>query len=279
MASDGPAGYPRAAWRLIVDGEADGATNMAVDEAILNSVVEGAGLPTLRFYAWSPPCLSLGRSQKLAEADLAACRAAGVDVVRRPTGGRSILHTDELTYSVSLLQTDPRAQGGIVEGYRRLSEGLLAGLRRLGVAAIQAEGRRPPGSDSTAVCFETPADYEITVGGRKLVGSAQWRARGGVLQHGTLPLCGDLARIVGYLAFSAAEREAQRRRLHHKALTLEEATGVVQPFHLVARALAEGFAEALNLTLAPGELARRERALSAEIRAGVYAHPDWTARL
>ena len=154
------------------------------------------------------------------------------------------------------------------------------------MAAIQAEGGRPagrgrrsPDSDSTAVCFETPSDYEITVGGRKLVGSAQWRARGGVLQHGTLPLGGDLARIVDYLAFSAAEREAQRRRLHIKALTLEAATGVVQPSHLVARALAEGFAEALNLTLTPGELAPRERALSAETRAAVYAHPDWTARL
>jgi lipoate-protein ligase A len=279
MASEGSAGYPRAVWRLFVDGEADGATNMAVDEAILHSVVDGACLPTLRFYTWSPPCLSLGRSQKLAEVDLPACRAAGVDVVRRPTGGRSILHTDELTYSVSLLQSDPRAQGGIVEGYRRLSEGLLAGLRRLGVAAIQAEGRRPPGSDSTAVCFETPADYEITVGGRKLVGSAQWRARGGVLQHGTLPLGGDLARIVGYLTFSAAEREAQRGRLHRKALTMEEATGVVLPFDRVARALAQGLAEALNLSLAPGELSPQERARAAEIRAAVYAHPGWTARL
>lgn len=279
MASEGSGGYPRAVWRLIVDGEADGATNMAADEAILHSVVDGAGLPTLRFYAWSPPCLSLGRSQKLAEADLAACRAAGVDVVRRPTGGRSILHTGELTYSVSLLQSDPRAQGGIVEGYRRLSEGLLAGLRRLGVPAVQAEGRKAPGGDETAVCFETPAGYEITVGGRKLVGSAQWRARGGVLQHGTLPLGGDLARILDCLAFSPAEREAQRRRLHRRALTLEEATGAVLPFDRVARALAEGFAEALSLTLAPGELSPQERAQAAEIRAGVYAHPGWTARL
>lgn len=279
MANREPAGYPPATWRLIVDGEADGATNMAVDEAILTGVIDGTSLPTLRFYAWSPPCLSLGRGQALAEADLAACRAAGVDLVRRPTGGRSILHTDELTYSVSLLQTDPRAKGGIVEGYRRLSEGLLAGLRRLGVDARQAVGHEQGAGEPTAVCFETPSHYEITVAGRKLVGSAQSRVRGGVLQHGTIPLSGDLARVVDYLAFSDAERQVQRRRLALRALTVEEALGAARSFDSVAHALAEGFAEALNLTLVPGELSPQERALSAEIRERVYAAPDWTARL
>lgn len=279
MDSEASSSYPHATWRLIVDGEAGGATNMAADEAILNGVIDGTSPPTLRFYAWYPPCLSLGRSQRLAEADLAACRAAGVDIVRRPTGGRAILHTDELTYSVSLLQTDPRTKGGIVDGYRRLSEGFLAGLHSLGVDATQAAGQRTPASETTAVCFETPSDYEITVAGRKLVGSAQWRARGGVLQHGTLPLCGDLARIVDYLVFSDPERSAQRRRLHLKALTMEEALGAVLPFDRVAQALAEGFAQALNLTLVPGELTPQERALSDLIRHKVYANPDWTARL
>ena len=278
MGSEGASTYPHASWRLIVDGEVDGATNMAVDEAILNSVIDGTSPPTLRFYAWSPPCLSLGRSQHLAEVDLAACRAGGVDIVRRPTGGRSILHTDELTYSVALLQTDPRALGGIVEGYRRLSEGLLAGLRSLGVDATQASGPRTPGSETTTVCFETPSDYEITVAGHKLVGSAQWRARGGVLQHGTLPLRGDLARIVDYLAFSEAERRTQRRRLLSKALTLEGALGLELPFDRVAQALAEGFSQALSLTLVPGGLDPQERARSAIIREEVYANPDWTAR-
>lgn len=279
MGSEVSSSYPHATWRLIVGGEADGATNMAVDEAILHGVIDGTSLPTLRFYAWSPPCLSLGRSQGLAEADLAACRAAGIDVVRRPTGGRSILHTDELTYSVSLLQTDPRTKGGIVEGYRRLSEGLLAGLHSLGVDATQAAGQRVPDSETTAVCFETPSDYEITVADRKLVGSAQWRAKGGVLQHGALPLCGDLARIVDYLAFSDVERIAQRRRLHLKALTMEEAISAVLPFDSVAQALAEGFAQALNLTLVPGELTPQERARADLIRAKAYANPDWTARI
>lgn len=270
--------YPPATWRLLVDGEADGATNMAVDEAILTAVVEGSSPPTLRLYAWSPPCLSLGRNQPLADADLAACRAAGVDVVRRPTGGRAILHTDELTYSVTLPQGDPRATGDVVTGYRRLSEGLLAGLHLLGAEAVQA-GVRGPAADPTAICFQTPSDYEIMVGGRKLVGSAQWRARGGVLQHGSLPLRGDLARIVAYLPLPEAGREAQRHHLRARAVTLEEAVGHPIPFAQAAEALAQGFAQALNLALVPGRLTARERALAAELRRSRYAASTWTARV
>lgn len=271
--------YAPAPWRLIVDAESDGATNMAVDQAILDAVVEGLSPPTLRFYAWSPPCLSLGRSQPLSDVDLAACRAAGVDVVRRPTGGRSILHTDELTYSVALLQTDPRTEGGVLEGYRRLSEGLLAGLRLLGVPAVHAVGRRVPDADLTAVCFETPSDWEITVADRKLVGSAQWRARGGVLQHGALPLCGDLTRILDYLALSAAERESQRGHLRLQAITLEEALGRAVSLDQVVQALVAGFAQTLNLTLMPDALSPHEHAAAAEIRATVYTALDWTGRV
>lgn len=278
MVDDRPYAYPSATWRLIVDGEADGAANMAVDQAILEAVIERASPPTLRLYAWSPPCLSLGRNQPLSDVDSTACRAAGVDVVRRPTGGRSILHTDELTYSVALLQADPRSEGGIVEGYRRLSEGLLAGLHTMEVPAVQAVGKRKPEAELTAVCFETPADYEITVAGRKLVGSAQWRARGGVLQHGSLPLRGDLTRIVQFLTLSDDERKAQQNSLCLQAITLEEALGVAPSFKQVAQALAAGFGKVLNLTLVPGELTHRERAQAADLRSQVYAATEWTTR-
>jgi lipoate-protein ligase A len=274
--------YPPATWRLVVQGEADGATNMAMDEAILDAVIEGASPPTLRFYAWSPPCLSLGRNQPLTDVDLAACRAGGVDVVRRPTGGRAILHCDELTYSATLLQGDPRAEGGVVESYRRLSAGLLTGLQVLSVAAVAtvpAVEQRTATSDLTAVCFEIPSDYEITVKGRKLLGSAQWRGRGGVLQHGTLPLHGDLARILDYLTLSGAEREEQRSCVRERAITLEEALGYPPSFARVARALAGGFAHALNLTLLPGALSDRERGLATELRHSRYAAGDWTARV
>jgi lipoate-protein ligase A len=270
-------GYPLATWRLLVEGEADGATNMALDEALLSAVVEGASPPTMRFYAWSPPCLSLGRNQPLTDVDVEACRAAGVGIVRRPTGGRAILHTDELTYSVVLPQADPRAAGGVLESYRRLSEGLLTGLRQLGVEAVQAIGQRKPPVDLTAICFDTPSDYEITAGGRKLVGSAQWRARGGVLQHGTLPLCGDLARIVSYLALSAPEQEAQCHCLGLRVVTLEEALGRTVPFSTAAQALADGFAAVLHLSLVRGEWTAQERAMAEKLQRDRYATLAWTA--
>ena len=108
--------YAPATWRLIDSGYADGATNMAVDEAIMRAVAERLVPPTLRFYGWQPPCVSIGYAQSLeAEIDLERCRRDGVDWVRRPTGGRAILHTDELTYSVAAPQDDPRTAG-----YRKL---------------------------------------------------------------------------------------------------------------------------------------------------------------
>ncbi len=270
--------YSPATWRLLVDAEADGATNMSVDEAILAAVVEGKSPPTLRFYEWAPPCLSLGRGQCEADASAEACRAAGVDLVRRPTGGRAILHADELTYSVALLQSDPRATGDVVESYRRLSGGLVAGLRMLGVDATQALGTRKGSGAPPAACFEAPSEYEITVGGCKLMGSAQWRARGGVLQHGTLPLSGDITRIVDYLAFPAEQRPAQRQALRSRAVTLEEALGREATFSEAVQALVSGFAQALNLTLVQGELAPHELGLAAELRLSRYAARAWTGR-
>jgi lipoate-protein ligase A len=275
----GASPYPLAAWRLVVDGEADGATNMAVDEAILSEVIDGASPPTLRFFAWSPPCLSLGRNQPLADVDGQACRVAGVDVVRRPTGGRAILHTDELTYSVALLQTDPRAAGDILTSYRCLSVGLLAGLRRLGLEVAHSAGNRKAPADPSAVCFEVPSNYEITVGSRKLVGSAQWRVRGGLLQHGTLPLQGDITRVVTYLTFSEAERQAQRRALRARATTLENALARQVPFAEAAQAMADGFAQALNVTLVPGALTAHEHTLASDLRRERYASQAWTARV
>ncbi len=134
-----------------------------------------------------------------------SCRPHGWDLVRRPTGGRAILHTDELTYSVAGPQDEPRLAGSVLESYRVLAQALLYALQLL---AIPAQAQEKPGTASTGspnqnpVCFEVPSNYEITVGGKKLVGSAQARRKEGVLQHGSLPLYGDLTRIVQALLVS-----------------------------------------------------------------------------
>ncbi len=275
--------YPRARWRLLWQPEPwPGPWNMAVDEAILQGVMEGTSPPTLRLYAWAPPALSLGVHQPYTDADPARLLARGWDVVRRPTGGRAILHTDELTYAVMAPPDDPRVQGDVLAAYRRLSQALLWALRRLGVPAdweTQRDAYRTQGQHQ-AVCFQVPAVYEITVAGRKLVGSAQARKVRGVLQHGTLPLTGDITRIVDALAFpDQAARERARRRLAARATTLHALLGQAPAWEEVARAVAEGFRQALNLDLVPGALSPQERRRAQALWAEKYGAQTWTRRV
>ena len=271
--------YPAATWRLLITGAQDGPTNMAIDEAIVMAVGEGVAPPTVRFFAWQPPCLSLGYAQDAAEADVDRCRARGWDIVRRPTGGRAILHIDELTYSVVAPASDPRVAGGVLESYNRLSEALVAGLHHLGLMPERAKPIYQDRGALGAACFDGPAGYEITVGGRKLIGSAQMRRQGLVLQHGALPLEGDIARIAQALAFeSEGERRALEARLRFRATTLHLALGRRVTFEEAADALAAGFAQALNLTLVPGDLTPRERELAEWLRREKYGHEAWTFR-
>jgi lipoate-protein ligase A len=265
--------YPTATWRLLLSAPADGAANMAMDEAILNAVAADKVPPTLRFYAWDPPCLSLGRAQRVSDVDLNALRAVGFDLVRRPTGGKAILHIDELTYSVVAPETDPRVEGGVVESYRRLSAGLIRGLEKLGGTRIAADQRAENHHLEGPVCFEVPSDYEITVAGKKLVGSAQMRAQGTVLQHGALPLHGDITRICPLLA-----THPDPARVRARATTVEAAFGKYIAWDEASIALTEGFAEVLNLDLEPGRLTEEERMHAERLRSEKYTARAWTER-
>jgi lipoate-protein ligase A len=272
--------YPRAVWRVITHRAANGPLNMAIDEAIAGHVSAGRAAPTLRFYGWEPACLSLGYAQAFADVDAQRMRMSGWDIVRRLTGGRAILHVDELTYSIAVPDGDPRVAGGVVESYRRLSRGLVLGLEELG-AAIQSDRAAQGAHDFKGpVCFEVPSDYEITVQGRKLLGSAQTRRQGGiVLQHGALPLFGDVARICDVLVFGGdAERAEARRRVLERAITLEEALGQRVGFGHVAGALRRGFERALNLELEADDLSAEEQTQAAELMAARYAREAWTQR-
>lgn len=274
--------FPRARWRLIIEDEPrSGAANMAVDEAIAIASAAGDVPPTLRFYRWSPPAVSLGRHQKVADVDGARIEALGYDLVRRTTGGRAILHTDELTYSAAAPADEPRMEGGVMDAYLRLSNGLLSGLQALGLQAEKAGADVRAGRDVSAACFEVPSAYEITARGRKLMGSAQSRRQGYVLQHGSLPLFGDIARLVDVLALPADEAATLRNQLSTRALTLADALGVAEDspllgFAHVSAAMSAGFAETLNLELVPGALTATEIRCSAELIREQYANPAWT---
>jgi lipoate-protein ligase A len=272
-----PSNLPSATWRLINTGVSDGATNMAIDEAIMQSVAENRSPPTLRFYGWDPPCVSVGYSQSVRkEIDLDRCRKRGFTWVRRPTGGRAILHIDELTYSVVAPQGEARVAGDIITSYRRLSLGLVEGLRTLHGGVVQAD-RMETGSglEKSAACFDVPSHYEVTAYGRKLVGSAQVRRNGVVLQHGALPLEGDVSRLVDVLALPEPDRAALRGKLLERAIALDEVVGRVVPFDEAAEALTRGFGRALNLGFTPGELTQFERE-AAEGLMSRYTGDEWT---
>ena len=267
-------------WRLYLSPPALGAWNMAVDEAILEHVGRGEALPTLRLYSWNPPCLSLGRAQPFADVDVASLQSNGWDVVRRPTGGRAILHTDELTYSVIAPPDNPHVAGTLLESYRHLAQALLAALRSLNMPVDMKEGKADQGSQANPICFETPSTYEITSGGKKLIGSAQARRKDGALQHGSLPLTGDLARITQALNFPDAEsRQRAAEKLLARASTAESALGQAVDWETVSKAFVHGFESALGITLERDELSRSEIIRVAALVKEKYAHPDWTERI
>ncbi len=260
-------------FRLIFDGYHDGATNMARDEAISRAVSSGEQLPTLRFYGWQPPAISLGLAQRMRTVNEARCQADGVDIVRRATGGLAILHTDEFTYSIALPADHPIAAGDVMTSYRRIAEAILRALRLLGVPDVRANRVLPEQKAQSPVCFEAPSDYEVVGAGKKLVGSAQWRRLDGVLQHGSLPLCGDIARICNYL-FDAPP--PQQVRAH--AATLEDVLGRPVSWQECAQVWQRAFAETLNIAFISGVLSDAELRCAEALRAEKYGNPAWNRR-
>lgn len=267
-------------WRLLRTPAASGPENMALDQAILEAASRGESPPTLRLYSWQPPCLSLGHAQPLEDVDPARLAALGWHLVRRPTGGRAILHTDELTYSVAAPATHPDLSGTVLASYRKISLGLIAGLEHLGLEAeVQPEVKLTEAERANPICFEVPSSYEITSLGRKLIGSAQVRRQGGVLQHGSLPLAGNISRICLALRFeSDKERAAASQSLAQRAATLETLVGRPVSWDEAANAMAFGFAEALGWELSPGEPTEKELERASHLRAERFAEQTSSLR-
>lgn len=266
-------------WRLIYDNPAVGAWNMAVDEAIMEAVGAGQVSPTLRLYGWEPACLSLGYGQRSSDVDFAHVQSLGWDVVRRPTGGRAILHTDELTYSLSLPVDDDLASGSVVDSYRRISGALVKALSDLG--AVPHADQQSEQLEISPVCFETPSHYEITVEGRKLVGSAQTRRKQAILQHGSLPLSGDIARICsGLILLDEVTLATMQNQVRQRALTLADALGFEVRWEDVAVAVENGFSSTFDVRFDQfdGRLTETEYGRAEQLMREVYGSEAWTTR-
>jgi lipoyl(octanoyl) transferase len=264
-------------WRVIFGGAYEGYRNMAIDEAILMAVAGGQQPPTLRFYAWDPPTVSVGYFQSVErEVDLERCREMGFGVVRRATGGRAVLHDDEVTYSVAIREAD--FPGTVVQTYKRLSEGLVEGLVSLGIAAEML----PHGTvkeHASAACFDAPSWYEVTCGGKKIIGSAQVRKASAILQHGSVPMTFSGSRVAAtLLASSEAVRDRLAATLERKAGGLQEFTSQHLDRDMVARALAGGLRSKLGLTLVEEDVSVAELATADELLRDKYSLPEWNLK-
>jgi lipoate-protein ligase A len=247
---------------------APGAFNMALDQALMASVGAG-GDPVLRFYRWSPACVSLGRNQPAAgRYDEGLLRARGIDVVRRLTGGRAVLHARELTYSAVM---PDRALGSARAAYASINRALVAGLRRLGVpAALQPPSALREPVPSLAPCFQHPAEGEVVSAGRKLVGSAQVRQAGVILQHGSLLFHDDQGAVAELIAGNEAPAPLP-------AASLADFVDPLPAWEEIVDALLAGWASEIGPVRADGPSPPPERDLALGL-AGRYRSPEWTWR-
>lgn len=239
-------------WQFLHTGFSAGARNMEFDVELARQAAAGGNASTVRVYGWNPPAISLGWNQSWDEIRLDRAEAAGIDVVRRPTGGRGILHENELTYSVVMRAHD----ANIPSVYGRISEAIVEGLRMLGVdASLERSQPHFPSlyrKAESAACFVSSARNEITVGGKKLVGSAQRRysaVNGGeiVLQHGSILLGPEHRRLVDFLVLTPDQRQYLSEQLLSRTTDVREILRTEVSFDEVARAVRKGFEKIWNI--------------------------------
>jgi lipoate-protein ligase A len=277
-------------WRFIQSGACSPEENMAVDEAILIAHSEGKVPPTIRFYGWNPATLSIGYFQKAShEVELERIREKQLGFVRRPTGGRAVLHDQELTYSIVVKEDFPGIPKTVTEAYRVLSEGLLQGFRLLGLQAEMVnlasddEKQKYTAAAGSAACFDSPSWYELVVEGRKIAGSAQVRQKGVVLQHGSILLDLDIDLLFSLLKFPNDRLRARlQASFSDKAIAVNDllAAANQQRIHIedAEKAFKQGFKTGLGIDLNETGLTDYEQALTKDLIERKYGNKEWNLR-
>lgn len=272
-------------WHFINSGKCSPSYNMALDEALMEWHSQGEIGPVLRFYEWEPATLSIGYFQRVEkEIDMAAVEAHQLGFVRRPTGGRGVLHEHELTYSVIVTEEYPNMPETVTEAYRVISGGLLEGFRNLGLNAEFSVPETKKQSDDlkrpkSAVCFDAPSWYELVVEGKKVAGSAQTRQKGVILQHGAILLSLDEEKLVSLFKFDSEEsRNRMLESLPNKAVAIDRLTDKAISIDACIDAFSKGFEKALSIQLQPLELSVEQKQFVSEIEKKKYANDEWTYR-
>lgn len=250
-------------WRVIDSGALSGAQNMAIDEAIAAYNTQMDALPTLRLYAWKPCAISLGFHQSLEDIHLDRCRNDGIQVVVRPTGGRAVLHAEELTYAVVIPKSSVFYHDKILTVYETISRALLEAFHRLNISADFERAGRTPNNFSrgelSSLCYASSVQHEIGVGGRKLVGSAQRRIDGVILQHGSILIGPKHLDLTYYLDQGDDKwRAAVRRYMERHTVCLNELSTKPVHYASLADAIQRGFESQLGIRLEPASLTEWE---------------------
>lgn len=268
-------------WHYVDSGKCSPSFNMALDEALLDLHSRGEIGPVLRFYEWEPATLSIGYFQRIEkDIDMEKVKELGLGFVRRPTGGRGVLHEHELTYSVIVSEQYPNMPETVTEAYRVISGGLLQGFRNLG---LQAEFSIPDQeiteqlrSPKSGVCFDAPSWYELVVEGKKVAGSAQTRQKGVILQHGAILMSLDVDKLTSIFTYSSpALKERVRRTLPDRAIAIDRLTDREISVEECKQAFSKGFEASLDISLERLELTPEQLDLVHQIEKEKYANDDW----
>lgn len=254
-------------FRFMYTGYSNGSVNMAMDEAVMISLEKGLSSPMLRIYKWHPPTISIGYFQPISEINLKKCSENGINVVRRLTGGRAVLHHEELTYSIIFSEEDfePFTKKEI---FIFIANCLIETLKNIGIQARIAEKSR--GDLRSPDCFASPAQYELESDkGEKLIGSAQVIRRGIVLQHGAIPITDSYKRIIDYLTTDTDSNQKLSKSLSESAgrnITEEE----------LLRAIFDGFSRYIKLE--NGKFIPYESDLIRNLSKEKYSTEEWLKR-
>lgn len=245
---------------------------MALDEAISTEVRRGPSPPTLRLYGWEKPSLSLGCFQSVSDINSDYCKDHAIPVVRRPTGGRAILHGDELTYSFSAKTDKGLFSHGLLDSYKKISMAFSVSFHKIGIHA-GAKQKREKGRvlARSPLCFQSSSFGEILLENKKLVGSAQKRWNNGLLQQGSIPYCFQEEILQGICG------SEQTASLRHCMLTLKDIYPLFDE-NKFKNAVASSFEEAFGIRLLLSAPSPEEYFLAEEIRTQKYLQDDWNFR-
>lgn len=256
-------------WRILSTPDLPGALNMAIDQTIADNISSGGFVPTIRFFSWNPFCLSLGKHQSINDVNLESCKKLNVDVIKRPTGGKAVFHATEFTYSVIIPAASKLFRKTIHETYLLIAEWLSDGLSEYGIKASlmpKLNLRQKKKISGNPSCFSSASDYEITINNKKLIGSAQRRWPGVVLQHGSLLIGNDYLKVSDLLNHSEEKRKKMLDVSKKKTTYLTELMSEIPDFEQFSDLMGKFWKKKFKVDVINESLSRAEMDKAEAIR-------------